>query len=97
VSTAHSIACDDDRPAPTGTSEASAIRAGGTSKPASRSAQTTPATYPAQPSTLPGSGASKETESGAKSVDTVQPGSGFGAAAAITRSGSANGSTYPSL
>jgi hypothetical protein len=41
---ADSNAADDETPAPTGTSEANAIRAGGTSKPASCRAQTMPAT-----------------------------------------------------
>ena len=44
VSTAHSIAADDDSPAPTGTSEVSDRSAAGTRYPASRNAQTMPAT-----------------------------------------------------
>ena len=99
MSTAHSSACDDDSPAPTGTSEAIAIRPGGTSKPASRSAHTTPATYAAQPRTIPGdatSSAPKVTDSCAKSEHTVHPESARDAAA-TTRSGRANGSTKPSL
>jgi hypothetical protein len=43
VSTAHSIAADDDSPAPTGTSEVSDRSTAGTSYPASLNAQTMPA------------------------------------------------------
>jgi hypothetical protein len=97
VSTADSRAADDDTPAPTGTSEDRAIRAGGTSCPASRRAQATPATYAAQPWTAPFVPMSvKVTGSSAKSEHTVHPVSAL-AAAATTRSGRANGSTKPSL
>jgi hypothetical protein len=99
VSTAHSSAADEDRPEPTGTSELTAIRAPGTSKPASRSAHTTPATYPAQSGTCPGRRSSSPNVTGesANADATVHSGRSTVDASTTVRIGSANGSTKPSL
>ena len=59
MATAHSIAAELDRPAPSGTVLSTSRSAPGTSTPLSRSAQGTPAAYAAQPGTAPGATSSR--------------------------------------
>src|ERR1700733_15401060 len=94
VSTAHSSACEEERPAPTGTSEWIDSRAPGTSYPYSRSAQTTPATYPPQSPTPPGyssSGPNTTVEPGCCAESTVHRGLSTTDASTKVRNGNANG------
>src|SRR5204863_1230138 len=91
VRTAHSRAAEDDRPAPTGTSEVIDRWAPGTSYEPSRSSQTTAATYAAQPVTF--SPRSNVTVSPVFSECTVHSGRSTRDAATAIRCGSANGST----
>ena len=94
VSTAHSSAADDDKPAPVGTSDESTRSAPPIRCPASWSAHTTPATYACQPA-IPGcrSAARKTSVESLFSEVTLQLPSSRGAAAISTRCARANGMT----
>ena len=99
IPTEHSSAADDDSPAPSGTRLSTNRSTPGTSYPASRSAHTTPAAYPAQPSTDrgPSSPSVPSHPSFCWRLVIRTSSSARGRAAAYVACGSATGSTSPAL
>ncbi len=95
VATEHSRAAELDRPAPTGTSESIVASKPGTSWPSSRSTETTPATYAAQPSGRSSTVPSQTVSSWA--LDRLSARSVRGTSVTVVRWGSATGRQRPPL